>query len=370
MSDAYRRYRAIRQALMQCFPNRSHSRAEQHLNTLTMLICGIVGSEQVHLPRIADHAPGGHTAHESQVIRYRRWLLNERIGIEEWMLPVAQALLHALAAQPLRLIMDGSTVGRGCMCLMVSVVYHGRALPLVWVVVKGKKGHLCEELHCELLALVQAIMPAEATVIFLGDGEFDGTTLQTRLQQAGWLYVCRTASNILVTAFDRQFALGKVPLRSGQAKEISPAWMTAAEFGPVHLLAVWDEAYTDPIFLVTNMAEPEAALAHYRLRATIETLFSDQKNRGFHIQRSHLADPQRLSRLLIASCLAYIWIIYLGVQASHEHWRSRLHRRKRCDLSLFQLGRRFLARCLREGESIPEGLLVPPELPASLTLSN
>ena len=83
MSDAYRRYRAIRQALMQCFPVRSHSRAEQHLNTLTMLICGIVGSEQVHLPRIADHAPGGHTAHESQVIRYRRWLMNESIGIQE-----------------------------------------------------------------------------------------------------------------------------------------------------------------------------------------------------------------------------------------------------------------------------------------------
>ena len=40
-----------------------------------MLICGIVGSEQVQLPRIAGHAPGGHTAHESQMIRYRRWLL-------------------------------------------------------------------------------------------------------------------------------------------------------------------------------------------------------------------------------------------------------------------------------------------------------
>jgi len=44
---------------------------------------------------------------------------------------------------------------------------------------------------------------------------------------------------------------------------------------------------------------------------TIETFFSDQKSRGFHPYQSHLADPQRLSRLLIAAYLAYIWIIYL-----------------------------------------------------------
>jgi hypothetical protein len=31
-------------------------------------------------------------------------------------------------------------LGRGCLALMLSVVYHGRALPLCWVVVKGKKG--------------------------------------------------------------------------------------------------------------------------------------------------------------------------------------------------------------------------------------
>jgi hypothetical protein len=34
--------------------------------------------------------------------------------------------------------------------------------------------------------------------------------------------------------------------------------------------------------------------------------FADQKSRGFHIHKSHIADPQRLSRLLIAACLAYI----------------------------------------------------------------
>src|SRR6266496_3519965 len=60
-----------------------------------------------------------------------------------------------------------------------------------------------------------------------------------------------------------------------------------------------------------------------------------------HGEEPHLTDPQRLSRLLIASCLAYIWLVYLGSLCKKERWQSIIHRRKRCDLSLFQLGLRL-----------------------------
>ena len=66
-------------------------------------------------------------------------------------------------------------------------------------------------------------------------------------------------------------------------------------------------------------------------------LFSDQKSRGFHLHKSHLADPTRLARLLIATCLAYIWIIYLGALCEQDGWIGIIHRGDRCDLSLFQL---------------------------------
>ena len=41
----------------------------------------------------------------------------------------------------------------------------------------------------------------------------------------------------------------------------------------------------------------------------IETFFSDQKSRGFYLCHSHLSDPARLCRLLIATCLAYYWLV-------------------------------------------------------------
>jgi len=90
-------------------------------------------------------------------------------------------------------------------------------------------------------------------------------------------------------------------------------------------------------YLVTNMDTAEEACRLYAKRFRIETFFSDQKSRGFHLHTSHLANPQRLSRLLIAACLAYIWIVYLGSVCIKEGWVRIIHRRHRCDLSLFQI---------------------------------
>ncbi len=96
--------------------------------------------------------------------------------------------------------------------------------------------------------------------------------------------------------------------------------MTAEQYGPVSILALWETKYEQPIYLVTNMTDLKAALVLYRKRAHVETFFSDQKSRGFNIHKSHLSDPVRLVRLLIASCLAYVWLVYLGVCARQDDW--------------------------------------------------
>ena len=68
--------------------------------------------------------------------------------------------------------------------------------------------------------------------------------------------------------------------------------------------------------------------------------------------------PTRLARLLMAACLAYIWIIYLGALCEHDGWLSIIHRGDRCDLSLFQLGLRLLEHFLNEDRAIPVAFYV------------
>ncbi len=363
MSDTYRRYGAIKQALMQFYQPQPTGHRERHLNTLVAMICGLTGGQRAHLTTMADHAPSGGADQESVIARFRRWLKQDAHTVDGWFLPVAEALLANLAQQPLLLVLDGSVVGRGCVALMLSVVYHGRALPLAWVVVQGTTGHFPQETHCALIAQIQHLIPPTAKVIVLGDGEFDGTDFQATLRRLHWQYVCRTAPNLVMTVYGKQFHIGDLAPTQGELLAVQPAWMTAEAYGPVSILAIWEATYDAPIYLVTNMPDLEAALAAYRKRAHIETFFSDQKSRGFDIHKSHLRDPKRLARLLIASCLAYLWLVYLGVCALRDNWLKRLHRQDRCDLSLFRLGLRLLARCLKHAIPLPEGFLVPALLP-------
>jgi hypothetical protein len=354
MSDNLRRYRAIRNALMHAYPTMPTGNVARHVQTLAALISGIVGSKSTQLPTIATKVPDG-TKPESRVKRFARWVDNDHILEEGYFFPYADLLLRHCALQTVVLVMDGSVAGRGCMALMLHVVYKGRALPLAWRVRQGPKGHCPEDLHSALVELVSGLIPEGTQVVFLGDGECDGTRLQHTVEGAGWSYVCRTGCHRTAWWDGETFRLDTLGACSkpGPLVALSEVWFTRAEYGPIRLLCCWAKGCQAPLYLVTNMAAAEEACRLYAKRFRIETFFSDQKSRGFHLHKSHISDPQRLSRLLIAACLAYIWMIYLGSLCEKEGWREIIHRRKRCDLSLFQLGLRILEHFLNEELPIP-----------------
>jgi Transposase DDE domain len=354
MSDNLRRYRAIRDALMHAYPTPPTGNFARHVQTLAALISGIVGSKSTQLPHIATKVPDG-TKPESRVKRFARWVDNAHILEEVYFLPYAAVLLRHLALQTVVLVMDGSGVGRGCTALMIHVVSKGRALPLAWRVRQAPKGHFPEELHIALVDLISGLIPAGTPVVLLGDGEFDGPKLPHTLQQAGWSYACRTATSTVALWESETFrleALGAC-LKPGRLIELKEVYCTRDAYGPIMVLCCGAKGYHKPLYLVSNMATAEEACRLYEKRFRIETFFSDQKSRGFHIHKSHMSDVQRLSRLLIAACLAYIWIVYLGSVCEKERWRPLIHRRKRCDLSLFQLGLRLLEHFLNEELPIP-----------------
>ena len=292
MSDNLRRYRAIRDALAQCYPTSSQGNFARHLNTLAALISGIVGSKSSQLPHIATKVPDG-TKPESRVKRFTRWLDNDHILEEVYFLPYADVLLRHLALQTVVLVMDGSGVGRGCTALMLHVVYKGRALPLAWRVRQAPKGHFPEDLHIAVVTLMREVIPAGAKVVFLGDGEFDGTALQATLNEAGWCYVCRTAQSTVATWEGETFRLDTLGACSkpGTLIALQEVKFTRDAYGPVMVLSCWAKGYHEPQYLVSNMATAEEACRLYEKRFRIETFFSDQKSRGFHLHKSHISDP-------------------------------------------------------------------------------
>jgi len=200
------------------------------------------------------------------------------------------------------------------------------------------------------------LIPERASVVFLGDGEFDASALQATLDQWGWHYVCRTAKNarLIPEAHAGEalepFAFNEVgPGPEEDCLSLPGMLFSAARYGPVHAVVWHRRGYQDPLYLLTNLELAREACAWYRKRARIETFFSDQKSRGFHLHKSHLSEAERLHRLLIAACLAYLWMVHLGVLAKRQGWHRLIHRSDRCDLSLFQLGLRLLDHMFNEG---------------------
>ena len=146
--------------------------------------------------------------------------------------------------------------------------------------------------------------------------------------------------------------------------------MTASRYGPLTVIGVWDAGYTEPLYLITSLAAADLASERYRLGFRIECMFANHKSRGFQIHKSHLADPARLRRLLVATSLAYLWMHALALFAREQDWVSQFHRSDRSGLSLFQIGIRALRYVQREGKRVPVQFHLPTALCPVLTDAN
>jgi len=343
MTDRYRVYTKVKKMLKQMM-KLAHP---GQVVTLAMMISGIVMSRNAQLSVMSSEIPSD-AKEKSIEMRMRRWVQGE-IDVEAVYMPFALQILKALSHLPLVLVMDGSQAGRGCMVLMVGVLYQKRALPIAWLVYKGKKGHASAERHVQALEKILPLLPVGSEVILLGDAEYDTTEMITWVEKNTiWKYVLRTSPQIYVQTEEHNQPIRNYPLEKGQVLTLQDVGFTQTSTLTLNAIGWWASRYEEPIFLVTNINNPYQACRYYRRRFRIETFFSDQKSRGFHIHKSHLADPARLSRLLIAACLAYIWMIAQGLQVIAENNTSLIDRTERIDKSLFRLGLDWLKYALKK----------------------
>ncbi|MEM9774374.1 MAG: hypothetical protein AAF902_07320 [Chloroflexota bacterium] len=122
----------------------------KHIIVLTLMITGIALSKKAQLSEMSCHV--AHQAKpESIVKRFHRFIKNDRVDVQIYYLLFVHLILNHLSTSRLCLATDASLVGRGCMVLMVSVIYKNKAHPLVWLVYKGKKRHTTAERHIEAL---------------------------------------------------------------------------------------------------------------------------------------------------------------------------------------------------------------------------
>jgi len=325
------------------------------IRNIAWLIVGIYQSRSVCLSHIAGKIPGPAKL-LSTTRRLSRLLDNPAIHVREWYEPIAREWLETQLRHlgEIRLIVDATKIGFGHQLLIVCLAYRKRAIPIAFTWVKHVKGHSSAWKLLSLLAYVRQLIPKGAAVFLVGDCEFGSIAVLRQLDKWRWFYVLRQKSDTQVW-FDEQNGwqpFGSYIHRPGQSVWLGKDYLTAKEIYPTNLLIHWEVGEKEPWCLATNVPDREMAVRYYRRRMWIEEMFGDFKKHGFDLERTMLRHFDRLSRLTLAVALLYVWMISIGTCTIRNGLRPLIDRADRRDLSIFQIGLRFIQRSITNASSV------------------
>jgi len=359
MSDAMRLQEIIHRELKELLPEYQ----PDNLLTLVMMVVGILRGRNGQLTKIARHVTYLLGKQTSLVERFRRFVRNPNVIVEAAYCPFAKIILSSVQSETITLMIDTTNLG-SCIGLCISVYYKGRGLPLAWVTYKGKKGHSSQEAQIALFDYVHSLISPDKQVVLLGDGEFDGSLLLKWLNACPlWDYVCRIDRTTSVEVDSEWIPIQELSLDEKQEKLFKN--LRCVQSNPVesvNIMALWNEANQEHWFFVTSFDSLEVARKWYKKRFTIETLFSDWKSRGFFLAQTRLRHPERVSRLILAGSIAYVFTIMLGVSAILSKEHEKLVRTDFIMHSIFQIGLIYLNHLLNHALEFPDLQdLAPPD---------
>lgn len=314
---------------------------------LALLVVGIYLSGNVHMSRIVSTWPSTSKI-PSLTNRLRRFLDNGHVSLRKHYQPLVAHLLFRQAGGQLRLVIDVTPVGLGYRALVVGLCYRKRTLPLAWSLHKGRRGNTPVTAQITLLAWLHKLIPVGTEVCLTGDAAFRTGDLLRWLNDHSWLYVIRQRQEVTIrVGHGIWFPISYILLKPGQTKVVGWVWMAKTNpVGPVWLVLHWKKGEKTPWILVSNWPDTRWTIKSYRSRMWIEEMFGDMKKHGFNLQATHLRSRERIERLMLGICIAYVWLISLGSWVVKNGYRHLIDRKDRRDKSYFRLGWDWVEHCI------------------------
>lgn len=351
MASNLQMYHKILNQLVQWLPDERITR----LRNMALMLVGLEQGRGIHLSNIVQKWPGMEAKEPSLVNRLRRFLSNPKVEVRKWYEPIAKQLLTAFSGLNIRLILDCSKVGFRYRILTVSLAYKKRALPLAWSVHRGRKGHVGYKKQLELLKYIATLLPENPDVTVLGDAGFESVHLLNWLKEQKWHFVLRQPGKNQVRWVEQEWIkLSEIPIQEGQTRPIGWIHLTAKhDAGPFWLLIHWAKGEDEPWFLVSDCEGTHQLIKLYRIRMWTEEMYGDMKGHGFDLEATHLDDAGRISRLVLAVAIAFVWFITLGSWVVKRGLRHFVDVKSRRDKSYFRIGWDWIERCIRLEQPVP-----------------
>lgn len=272
--------------------------------------------------------------------------------------PLLQWVLSWWPPQEKNLVLaaDASTLGDRFTLLVIGVVYRGCGIPVAWAILKGNAKGSWKPHWLRLIDHLQPAIPSDWFVIVTTD----------RGLYAKWLYDAIVALNW--HPFMRINDQGHYQLKSqeqfvplkGLITSMGQSWagiITCFKANPLEctLLARWDEGYSDPWLILTDLEPHQAEILWYAMRSWIECLFKDIKRGGFKWHLTRISDPKRVERVWLAIAVATLWLVSVGGEAD-----ARLEVSSLKPLAQPQSNAGVQSPSESEPNSIPQSIMTSP----------
>lgn len=294
----------------------THWLDKRHLYTLTWMIVGLIESKVISLPEWASFVDSRAKFAQSTVRRFSRWLHNERIKIHDLYGPIIQEALTEWNDNTIYLALDTSMLWDKFCHIRISVIYRGRAIPLIWKTIEHGSSTVSFENYCALLAKAAMLLPAECNVIFLADRGFADTNLMEYLSETlHWHWRIRIKSSFLVYRRNKRCCkISSIELKRGQARFWHNVYITKKRFGVVHLALAKPRGIKEDWLIVSDQPTDVTTFDDYGLRFDIEENFLDDKSSGFQIESSLIRSADALSRLFLVLAVATLFLVCQGTE--------------------------------------------------------
>jgi hypothetical protein len=294
----------------------------RHLQTLAWMVVGLIQAACVQLTAWVPVVQGRAQYAQSTQRRFRRWLGNRRIEGAPLYGPLIQQALQEWGTHTVYLAVDTSMLWNQYCLIRLSVVYRGRAVPVVWEVLEHGSSRVTHAAYEALLDAVPPLLPAGVKVVFLADRGFADTELLAHLRRLGWHFRIRIKATFTVLRPGQPACkVEDFSLAPGRALCLHNVAITTEQFGPVSLALARHSRTGEYWYSVSDEPPSVHAFAEYGRRFTIEENFLDDKSNGFQLESSLVRDADALTRLGLVLAVATLYLVAQGTQVVAQQKR-------------------------------------------------
>jgi hypothetical protein len=229
----------------------------------------------------------------------KRGARRQALAVDDYFKPLLGWVLRDWQGTPLALALDATTLSTRFTVLAISVVYRGCAIPVAWTILPANVPHAWRRHWLRMLRQLRPAVSREWTVIVLADRGLYAPWLFRRIVRLGWPPFLRINNGGTFRpdpqATDRPLT-SFVPQPGTRWRGTGTAFKSRQRRLRCTLLACWEEGYSDPWLIVTDLPPTASEAGWYGLRAWIEQGFKMTKRAGWQWQRTRMTQPDRAAR--------------------------------------------------------------------------